>query len=134
MGFSAPSLQFLTFLFSLALASLACNDCGASSLAQARHSSLGLHDPTGSLYWKVLRSKLRGEAQEEEKDMLEVLHELERGIHPEENIVDTEPMLWERSSNGEEVEEEEQEERHPADELLQMHQADATISYILGGY
>lgn len=38
------------------------------------------------------------------------------------------------SKDFEEDEFEEVEERHPGDELLQRHQADATNSYILGGY
>ncbi|MCO5570965.1 hypothetical protein L7F22_024695 [Adiantum nelumboides] len=117
-----------------------CAECGASSQQQTRYHSLGLHDPTGSLYWQVVRSRLRsGEAQEEEKDMSEALRELERGTHGDEPTADADSMLWRRSNEEkeEEVEEEkgeEKEERHPADELLQSLQADATISYILGGY
>ncbi|MCO5588721.1 hypothetical protein L7F22_042680 [Adiantum nelumboides] len=131
--------KLLILLFSLALASLSSNECGASTLQQTRYHSLGLHDPAGSLYWQVVRSRLRsGEAQEEEEDMLEALRELERGTHSDEAAADADSMLWKHSNEGkeEEVEEEgeEKEERHPADELLQSLQADATISYILGGY
>eukprot|EP00249_Psilotum_nudum_P011606 c23269_g1_i1 orf=544-912(+) len=39
-----------------------------------------------------------------------------------------------QDESGEEEEEEAVHERHPADELLQLHKADGTQSYILGGY
>ncbi|KAH7372503.1 hypothetical protein KP509_17G007500 [Ceratopteris richardii] len=139
---SASSTHLLTVLPALVLAFILSSEGALANYnLRAGHPFLQRHHMSGPLRWQNIRTMLR---EEERSYILETLQELERKLPHDEwenqasdvSIDESEEddAKQEESEENRDGEIEAERERHPADLLLERHQADATISYILGGY